>query len=322
MKETQDRYSIRRIGQDDFDLLLPLMKNCFGMDVDIEYFRWKYTKNPAGSFIGFIAEDQEVDGQVGAYYGVIPQRFNFQGQERTIFQSCDTMTHSDHRRRGLFKTLALKCYSTLESEGKLFVIGFGGGQSTPGFLKFGWKHVFDFRYLFKPTLLLPRKQDIGFKEVDLDTFLQSPGIYRHKEIDGIYASRGEAHARWRLSNPLHEYRFIISEDDPSSYVVYYVQEDKVMLFDFHFGSKKKTKQAMRFLGTECHQRKLKGVVAFCQEGGADYKVLRESGFMLNPFKRGPLSLVVPFIFYSSDSEMERWNSQEHWQVRTYDHDAL
>lgn len=322
MKDTQDRYHIRRIGQEDFDLLLPLMKNCFGMDVDVEYFRWKYTKNPAGSFIGFIAEDSESDGEVGAYYGVIPQRFKFQVQERTIYQSCDTMTHSDHRRRGLFKTLAMKCYSTLESEGKLFVIGFGGGQSTPGFLKFGWKHVFDFRYLFKPTLLLPRKRKAGFVEVDLDTFIQLPSVIAEQGGTSIYANRDASHARWRLGNPLHQYRFIISEEESSDYVVFYIQDDKLMLFDIHLGSRKAQKQAMSFLGAECHDEKLKGIVAFCQDGGKDFKVLRSGGFLLNPFRRGPLSLKVPFIFYAPESELEQWNVAEHWQVRTYDHDAF
>ena len=48
-------YHIKRIGAADFPMLIPLMKDCFGMDVNIDYFHWKYIDNPAGHFIGFVA---------------------------------------------------------------------------------------------------------------------------------------------------------------------------------------------------------------------------------------------------------------------------
>ena len=98
-------YSIKKIEKDNFHLLIPLMKDSFGMDVNVDYFIWKYLKNPSGDFIGFVAEDEF--GEIGAYYGVIPEMFWVHGEKKTIFQSCDTMTHSNHRRRGLFKMLAL-----------------------------------------------------------------------------------------------------------------------------------------------------------------------------------------------------------------------
>src|SRR6476661_2874164 len=78
-------YRIERITADQFDLLVPLMKDCFGMDTDINYFKWKYVENPAGSFIGFIAL-QEATSEVAAYYGVIPQVLVIEGEERMICQ--------------------------------------------------------------------------------------------------------------------------------------------------------------------------------------------------------------------------------------------
>ena len=37
-----ENYSIHRLEQETFEVLIPLMQECFGMDVDISYFKWKY----------------------------------------------------------------------------------------------------------------------------------------------------------------------------------------------------------------------------------------------------------------------------------------
>src|SRR6185295_2076359 len=151
-QESMPDYLIRKLESDEFDLLIPLMKDCFGMDVDTGYFRWKFLENPAGSFIGFIAVEPDTQ-EVAAYYGVIPEAFMISGEKKKIYQSCDTMTHSRHRRKGLFQKLAIHCYDFLRENNELFVIGFSGAQSTPGFLKFGWKAPFYFANLFVPRIL-------------------------------------------------------------------------------------------------------------------------------------------------------------------------
>ena len=50
-----EEYTFRKLNNSEFELLIPLMMDCFGMDVDINYFKWKYLDNPSGEFIGFIA---------------------------------------------------------------------------------------------------------------------------------------------------------------------------------------------------------------------------------------------------------------------------
>ena len=112
-----NNYNIRKLANNEFYLLIPLMKDCFGMDVNIEYFEWKFVKNPAGFVEGYIAVSDE--GEIAAYYGVIPEIYIINGKPTTIYQSCDTMTHSKHRRKGLFQKLALHCYECLKNENKL-----------------------------------------------------------------------------------------------------------------------------------------------------------------------------------------------------------
>src|SRR5213075_803040 len=64
------------------------------------------------------------------------------------------MTHSRHRRKGLFQRLALQTYAEGTAADPGFcAIGFGGETSTPGFLKMNWQIEFEIPYLFKPRFL-------------------------------------------------------------------------------------------------------------------------------------------------------------------------
>lgn len=326
LKRPEDfSYDMKRIGAENFDLLIPLMKDCFGMDVDIEYFRWKYTENPAGSFIGFVAVDTFTK-EVGAYYGVIPQFFELDGEVRTIYQSCDTMTHSSHRRRGLFQKLALRTYQELRNEDKFFVIGFGGGQSTPGFLKFGWRRLFDYRYYFRPAILCRLSRKIDRSNFTLKT--------AHNAIkSGVDMSRSEIKAKakgvrtpeqisWRLSNPYHNYLTLQLKADKESYTTFYVDQDKLVLFDMSVKNMESGKKMIQFLSNEVVTKGFKGIISFCQENGHDAQLLQKLGFITNPFSFGPLNERVPFILFSSEQEMDSYNEPENWWVTTYDHDSL
>lgn len=326
LKRPEDfAYDIKRIGADEFDLLIPLMKDCFGMDAEIDYFRWKYVENPAGSFIGFVAVDTFTK-EVGGYYGVIPQFFELNGERKIIFQSCDTMTHSSHRRRGLFRKLALRCYQELRAEGKFFVIGFGGGQSTPGFLKFGWKRLFDYRYYFKPSILCRFAGKSDKKDFMLRT--------SHKAIEaGLDMTRQEISAKakavrtpeqikWRLSNPYHKYLTLQLKSDTESYITFYVDQDKLVLFDMFLKEFSSGKKMMQFLSNEVVAKGFKGIISFCQENGVDANLLKQLGFISNPFNSGPLSERVPFILFSEEDVMAQYMEPESWWVTTYDHDSL
>lgn len=328
LKRPEDfAYDVRRIGADDFALLIPLMNDCFGMDADIDYFRWKYIENPAGSFIGFIAVDT-FTGVVGAYYGVIPQVFELNGVETTVYQSCDTMTHSMHRRRGLFQKLALRCYQELEAESKLFIIGFGGGQSTPGFLKFGWKRIFDFRYYFKPALFckFSKGSDSLRQEVKVSTALtaldEGLDISRPHLKAKAKGIRKQEQIRWRLQNPNHKYLALRLKNDSQSFIIFYVDNDKLVVFDIQVHEPSSGKKMIAFLSSEVAKKGFKGIISFCQEDGMDANTLKQLGFISNPFNRGPLCERVPFILYSSESRMAEYMSPDDWCVTTYDHDAL
>ena len=50
-----NEYLIHKLKTEDFELLLPLMQDSFGMEVNVKYFEWKFKNNPAGFVEGYIA---------------------------------------------------------------------------------------------------------------------------------------------------------------------------------------------------------------------------------------------------------------------------
>lgn len=317
-------YTIRKLSAGEFSLLIPLMKNSFGVDVDIRYFEWKFLENPSGSFEGFIAEAE--DKTVAAYYGVIPEVYKIDGKPVTIYQSCDTMTHSGHRRKGLFEKLARHCYRYLEEQNKLFVIGFGGGQSTPGFIKFGWRHIFNMEYVFYPKLFSYWPSFRNSRDVSeiKDLSMLSEVFLKSNEGTFVHSFKNIETVRWRLSNPLYDYKVIGIKrgDSYLSFLSYYQSQGKIILFDFYFDKVEDGAQLLSVLKRKLRSEKLLGVVAFCQQHGPHATTLRRLGFIGNPFRSGPLSEKVPFIVFSSQSAMDRVGGPEKWNVNSFDHDSL
>ncbi len=316
-------YSIRKLNENEFHLLIPLMQDCFGLNFDVAYFKWKFVDNPAGFVVGFIAE--AANGEVAAYYGVIPELYSIEGKETTIYQSCDTMTHSRHRRKGLFQKLALHCYDYLKQNDKLFVIGFGGGQSTPGFLKFGWLHIFDVRYYFYPRqfALFKRtpdtrvKQLTDYKPIEALLLKSNAGatIHSHKTLRNF---------TWRIANPANHYQVLgyQSATGYTSYICYYITTDKIVLFDFYFATQAEGKALLRELKNKLPGSSYKGIISFVQQGSAYATALKQAGFIANPFNKGPLSEKVPFIFYAPQQQLDKYKAPHNWQIGSFDHDAL
>jgi len=133
---------IRRCQRGDKAPILALRRRVFG-DLDPVRLRektweWQFRRNPAGRAWCALAEDQ---GRIVGHHAVIPTRFSVHGKERRFGLSCDTMTHPDYRRKGLFKTVGLEAYRWMESElGVSTVWGFPNDASLTGFTRYlGWR---------------------------------------------------------------------------------------------------------------------------------------------------------------------------------------
>ncbi len=323
-------YKIERLEPERFERLIPLMCNCFGIEVDIDYFKWKFLQNPAGRFIGFVAISNS--GEYAAYYGVIPELYQIGNEKRIIYQSCDTMTHSSHRRKGLFQKLASACYQHLQSQNALFVIGFSGEHSTPGFLKFGWRHIFDMTYLFRPFplslisylkhLIIPQEthriEDLADCNEIID-LIKEPKV---KNSQVMYKEFMD----WRLSNPLIKYskKVIVetSSGKPEGYFVYYLMKNKIILFDYLVNSAGALVKMISFFDSYVIKERFLGIVSFAQPETPFSDELRSNGFWVNSTRIGPLGKRVPFIIYAIENEMEQFKSPAQWEITPLCHDAL
>lgn len=96
-------------------------------------FRFWYLDNPNGKVLSFNAWHGDI---MAAHYAVIPTRMNIGGRVVKGLLSMATVTHPEHRGKGLFRTLAKATYEYAASIGYEFVIGVANDNSYPGFIKY------------------------------------------------------------------------------------------------------------------------------------------------------------------------------------------
>ena len=298
-----DEYQIKKINNKDFDLLISLMKDSFGMNVNIDYFKWKFTQNPAGEFIGFVAIHSETH-DVAAYYGVIPEKYSLNNSIITLYQSCDTMTHSNHRRKGLFKKLANYCYNDLRNSDNLKVFGFGGQTSTPGFLKMGWKINTYFKYYFIPRLLcynLYNSKSTEYESIN-NNHLYYLSELKNLANTNLYKLNDLEFLTWKFSNPLYEYKAITHSvnDKIKCLAIFKFYDQKIEIV--HLDNNEHTKFIIQKLKKIVTHKKLKGIIYLSVENLSLIKL----GFVNNPFKFGPLSTKIPFITLLNNINNYKW----------------
>jgi hypothetical protein len=314
-----ENYSVEALTSDLFGELVPLMEDVFGGAPQAELFNWKYLRNPAGPATGYIA--RSAAGEVAAFYGMIPEIYRWGEKTQRIYQSCDTMTHSRHRRRGLFQLLARQTYAAAQAaDPAFFAIGFSGPMSTPGFLKMGWANPFDIGHRFKPALLAHLGSLTGSgPEVQA-------GIPQH-----LFAlmARNEAQRRnsksyyldfvaWRLSTPAIAYHYLI---DDGAYAIFKYTPGFVYLLDFWEEAPGAGAAVIRSLNRAATLPGSRGLLTACQPGSVPAAMLARYMFLRNPFNRGPASEKTPFITYGSAPVPEAECSAG-WQITAVDFDSL
>jgi GNAT acetyltransferase-like protein len=140
-------YRIEQLSSANIHHLIPLYRATFQKAVTLSHLLKKYeTASLGAAFIGFIAFTRT--GEAAAYYGAIPCIFAINGEEILAAQSADTMTHPDHRKKGLFTTLATRTYSLAREQKIQFIFGFPNQNSLPGFIRLNWKFLPDQLQIF------------------------------------------------------------------------------------------------------------------------------------------------------------------------------
>lgn len=179
-------YSFARLGATNLKDLYTLFTAVYNKTCPESYFERKYHTAYTGlSYIGYIAY---LDHKPVAYYGVIPTFLSIGQQKILAAQSCDTMTHPAHQKKGLFVKLAKQTIELARQEGIHLVFGFPNQNSYPGFIKhLGFTHAdtmhrYTIRFPNTPFKVLLRKLGLtGGKQ----TSESVPNILLQEGFDGV-----------------------------------------------------------------------------------------------------------------------------------------
>lgn len=109
-------------------------------------FQYWYLDNPNGRVVSFNAIYGDI---LAAHYALIPLKMEIDGRISSGLLSMATVTHPNHRGKGLFKTLARATYEYAAQSGYEFVVGVANANSYPGFIKY-----FDFQDVGQLEVLL------------------------------------------------------------------------------------------------------------------------------------------------------------------------
>src|SRR5262245_55378697 len=102
-----------------------------------DYLRWKHLRNPFGRSFMIVAES---GGAIIGFRALM--RWRFRTRDRTVeaVRPVDTVTHPDHRGKGVFTMLTRSALDSLRDEVDL-VFNTPNQNSLPGYLKMGWQVV-------------------------------------------------------------------------------------------------------------------------------------------------------------------------------------
>lgn len=154
-------YSIQPFGTKLFPLLKELFLSAFHTHLDEDVFNKKYNTKALGhDVIGFIAVHTNTN-TAAAFYAVFPVKVLLNGKEVLAAQSGDTMTHPEHRRKGLFVKLATMTYEVCRQASIALVFGqpnknsYHGLVNKLGFIPLDEIEQYDLKLRAK-TLPLPK----------------------------------------------------------------------------------------------------------------------------------------------------------------------
>ncbi len=156
MAGEKQNYQFKRISAQLLEDFARLAKNAFGVEATVEENKKLFDTCAYGSdYLGFLAYDETGETAAG-FYGVFPVFVEYNGKRFLAAQSGSTMTHSEHRKKGLFYELGQKTFELARSEGVAFVYGFPNANSYRGLMKLGWTHDGNINayHIFVPTLPL------------------------------------------------------------------------------------------------------------------------------------------------------------------------
>ncbi len=145
-----------------------------------ERWRYKYFDNPAGPVVAFAAFD---GGKLVSVLPSHPSLFSVFGEEVTIYQSGDIMTHPGYRRRGIYNRLKEMSGEWLRELDVPFTIGFPNANALEANRKYGYHILGGMTRWFK--ILEPGGESAGQKALSYAAFPILSAIRRKVLADNV-----------------------------------------------------------------------------------------------------------------------------------------
>lgn len=208
-------YRFERLSDNNLKDLIFLYLHSFNEKTTIGFLQKKYATESFGiKHIGYIAYSATTN-EPAAYYGVFPVKVKYKNTEYLAAQSGDTMTHPNHRGKGLFITLAKMTYDLAKDYGVEFIFGFPNENSYPGFVKkLDWHHYGNVCNYKLKTDSLPFEK-LAKKYNFIGSFYQS---YIAKKLKSIISNEAFENS---LSLQSDDYGYVIHNYAYKNYKSYY-----------------------------------------------------------------------------------------------------
>jgi predicted N-acetyltransferase YhbS len=138
----------RRFEENDLKSLLDLLRSSYHgwHDADVQYWVWKYEKNPHGSPTIWVAEDK---GRIVGCYILNPARIRIRQVSVLGAQSVDAAVDNAYRGVGIFKKLAVKAIAQASKEGVAIFFAFPSEITYKGQVRIGYRPMFILPKMFK-----------------------------------------------------------------------------------------------------------------------------------------------------------------------------
>jgi len=182
------------------------------------YWNWKHINNPFGASPVLVAEEN------GELIGIRAfMRWDWQIGDKIYrcLRAVDTATHPAHQGKGIFKKLTLQLIEEAGKQGYDFIFNTPNTQSTPGYLKMGWKTwgkvplwLHPVAVFKKPDMQMWKKYKAELQNADLSSIKINSWTSASSKKDVLLTPVSSEWLSWRYRDcPVKDYGLFSNESE-------------------------------------------------------------------------------------------------------------
>jgi len=279
----KNSYQILRYDKRHYNQFVELFQNSIEKYKTKSYFSYNLSPTPYGSSIRVL---MKYNGQIVGSHSIRPLLISVNNKEVLGGLTYNTMTHPEHRNKGIFTALATKTHEVAKRKKFKIILGFSNPASIYGYTrKLGHKELGPINFLKINKIgfdsqQLPIIRKHWFPK-NLDNIIQS---FQNKLRYSIMIKKNSKYVKWKYQkNPEtfyytcykeNEYFFILKEYENSVHVIdYFCTEPnflKILLTTALKFSKKRSKMLTMWIPTNHYLMQL------INKG--DYEIMKQQQF--------------------------------------------